>query len=262
MIATQSDKIVAVGHRGTKKFAPENTLPAHEKAYTLGARAIEFDIRCTSDGHFVLMHNPWVNTTTNGSGFVHKMSLSQIEKLDAGAHKGPKFKGTKVPTLREALRNVKGRFAVDLDFKGGPKNSADILDKLLDEEGPFEHLITIFVRIHHFDMLKSLSYKYKLRPHFLTRKRTEKWAQTYPLKVMGLRRSAYSVENAKAITDNGLLLFSNVMGKKDNLVGYQDAINVGSRFIQTDHLDVLVPYLQKNGLYQPAVLDHDFNPIV
>ncbi len=51
------EKIIAVGHRGTKTHAPENTIAAHEKAYALGARCIEFDVRCTRDGHFVVFHD-------------------------------------------------------------------------------------------------------------------------------------------------------------------------------------------------------------
>jgi hypothetical protein len=159
------------------------------------------------------------------------------------------------------LRNVKGRYAVDIDFKSGPKNSADILHRILEEEGPFDHLVTIFVRRIHFDMLKELSAIYRVRPHYISAERTRQVVEKWPLEVMGLRRKAFSMERARVIRKHGLHLFSNVMGRKDHEGGYQDAVDAGSLFIQTDHLDRLVPYLQKNGLYQPAVLSHNFEPM-
>lgn len=256
-------KIVAVGHRGTKKFAPENTIAAHEAAFALGARAIEFDIRCTRDGHFILMHDSNVNRTTDGQGRVKDLTLEQIKTLDAGIRKGPEFTGERVPTLREALRNVKGRFIVDLDFKGGPKNSAEILADVLEEEGfSSGHLVSIFARRHHFKLLESLCPQYALRPHYISTNKTSMLARKFPLEIMGLRRLSFSQKAADAITGSNLYLFCNVMGRYDNEKGYADAIEAGARFIQTDHLDQLIPYLEKRNLLETNVLGRDYRPLV
>lgn len=255
-------KIVAVGHRGTKKFAPENTIAAHEAAFALGARAIEFDVRCTKDGHFILMHDATVNRTTNGSGRVKNMNLAEIKKLDAGIPKDVEFAGEPIPTLREALRNVRGRFVVDIDFKGGPRNSADILANLLEEEGYSSgHLITIFARRHHFRMLKPLCPQYALRPHYISARRTRALSRDYPLELMGLRRLSFSFKAAEAITGSGLHLFCNVMGFSDNERGYEDSIKAGAKFIQSDHLDRLIPYLEERGLLERGVLGRDYEPL-
>jgi 1L-myo-inositol 1-phosphate cytidylyltransferase len=254
-------KIVAVGHRGSKKFAPENTLAAHEAAFALGARAIEFDVRCTKDGHFVLMHDANVNRTTNGFGRVKKMSLDDVKSLDAGSWKGSEFTGESVPTLREALRNVKGRFVVDIDFKGGPRNSAQILSNLLEEEGfSSGHLVTIFARRHHFGLLKSLSPQYALRPHYISARRTKWLAREHSLEIMGLRRLSFSFKAAKAITSSDFHLFCNVMGFSDNERGFEDSIKAGALFIQTDHLDRLIPFLESRNLLQNDVLGRDYQP--
>ena len=254
-------KIVAVGHRGSKKFAPENTLAAHEAAFALGARAIEFDVRCTKDGHFVLMHDATVNRTTNGYGRVKKMTLEEIKRLDAGSWKGSEFAGEPVPTLREALRNVKGRFVVDIDFKGGPRNSAELLSNLLEEEGfSSGHLVTIFARRHHFGLLKSLSPQYALRPHYISVRRTKRLAKEYSLEIMGLRRLSFSFKAAKAITSSDFHLFCNVMGFSDNERGFEDSIKAGALFIQTDHLDRLIPILESRNLLQNDVLGRDYQP--
>ena len=261
-VSETDNKIVAVGHRGAKKFAPENTIAAHEVAFALGARAIEFDVRCTRDGHFVLMHDATVNRTTDGTGRVKDLTLAQIRALDAGIRKGPEFVGEKVPTLREALRNVNGRFVVDIDFKGGPENSAQILADVLEEEGfSSGQLVTIFARRHHFRLLNPLCPQYALRPHYISPRKTRFLANALPLEVMGLRRLSFSQKAARSITSSNLHLFCNVMGRYDNEKGFDDAIKAGARFIQTDNLDLLIPYLEKRGLLETRVLGRDYRPV-
>ncbi len=261
-VSETDNKIVAVGHRGTKKFAPENTIAAHEVAFALGARAIEFDVRCTRDGHFVLIHDATVNRTTDGTGRVKDLTLEQIRSFDAGIRKGPEFIGEKVPTLREALRNVNGRFVVDIDFKGGPANSADILADVLEEEGFLSgQLVTIFARRQHFRLLSPLCPQYALRPHYINPRKTRFLAKNLPLEVMGLRRLSFSQKAARSITSSDLHLFCNVMGKFDNEQGFDDAVKAGARFIQSDNLDLLIPYLEKRGLLETRVLGRDYRPL-
>lgn len=257
-------KIVAVGHRGTKLFAPENTIAAHERAYLMGARAMEFDVRCTKDGHFILMHDQSVSRTTNGKGLVKDLSLADIRALTATSHKDPKFHGEKIPTLREALRNVRGRFAIDIDYKGGPSNSGQLLDRILTEEGfgaPDAPLVTIFARRHHFNILKPLMENFALRPHYISSSHVETIASQYPIKVFGLRRLSFSPKAAASIRRNGLNLFSNVMGRYDHDAGYEDARRAGSLFIQTDHLERLIPYLRSRGLLETKVLGRNYRAL-
>ena len=55
-------------HRGAVRYAPENTLPALEKAIRLGADFVEFDLQTTRDGQFVLLHDSTLSRTTTGKG--------------------------------------------------------------------------------------------------------------------------------------------------------------------------------------------------
>lgn len=245
--------IIAVGHRGTMKFAPENTLAAFDKAIEMGARAVEMDVRMTADGHFVVMHDARVDRTTSGSGFVSKMTLAEIKALDAGSWFGAAFAGERVPTLREALRHVKGRAAVDIDFKAGPDDSAARIARMLDQEG-FDDgsLVTVFVRAWHYRKMKPLPGRYALRPHYLNPERTAE-ARRAGVDIIGLRRRGWSFSAARAIADNNLALFANVMGRDDGREGFDDAVRAGARFIQTDRLDLLAPYLKERGLLVECV---------
>jgi glycerophosphoryl diester phosphodiesterase len=96
--------MLVIGHRGASGHAPENTLAAFRKAVSLGATFIETDLQLSRDAHFVAIHDPTVNRTTNGKGAVHDLTLSQLRNLDAGSWFGSEFSGERIPTLEEILQ--------------------------------------------------------------------------------------------------------------------------------------------------------------
>jgi glycerophosphoryl diester phosphodiesterase len=106
------DDIRTISHRGNHQVAPENSIPAFQQANGWG---IETDIRLTKDKHWVIMHDPSVNRTTNGKGKVKNMTLEQIKKLriDQGANK-EKYTAEqlKVPTLEEYLSVIQTKQSV------------------------------------------------------------------------------------------------------------------------------------------------------
>jgi len=109
---------MVIGHRGDSAHAPENTIIAFQKALELGD-GFETDLRFSKDGVVVLIHDEWVNRTTNGTGRVADMTLAELEALDAGSWFGPQFAGAKIPTLEEGLRLIQNLTdkAVVLDLK-------------------------------------------------------------------------------------------------------------------------------------------------
>lgn len=87
------------GHRGAMGYMPENTIASYRRAVQDGVDEVELDLRVTSDGHIVLMHDPTVDRTTNGHGAVEDFTLAELQRLDAGD-------GEHVPTLEEAIEAV------------------------------------------------------------------------------------------------------------------------------------------------------------
>ena len=85
-----------IGHRGAAGLEPENTLRSFCRAAAEGADTVELDLRLTRDGHLVVLHDPTVDRTTNGSGPVADMTLDEIQRLDAGL-------GERIPTMEETL---------------------------------------------------------------------------------------------------------------------------------------------------------------
>ena len=105
-------------HRGARDTHPENTLAAFREAVRLGAHMIEFDVRLTKDGDPVVIHDPTVDDTTNGSGRVTSMTLAELRRLDAGSWKGPQFKGERVPSLDEVLEMMPQNIWLNVHVKG------------------------------------------------------------------------------------------------------------------------------------------------
>ncbi|MEZ4719050.1 MAG: glycerophosphodiester phosphodiesterase family protein [Caldilineaceae bacterium] len=48
------------GHRGARRLAPENTLPAFETALDLGVTTLELDLHLSADGELVIWHDDTV----------------------------------------------------------------------------------------------------------------------------------------------------------------------------------------------------------
>lgn len=99
-----------IAHRGGAGLWPENTVHAFTNCIdTLLVDVVEFDVRLTGDDEVIVLHDPTVERTTDGTGVASKIKLKQIKKLDAGYRfrkkgKTPlRGKGITVPTLQEAL---------------------------------------------------------------------------------------------------------------------------------------------------------------
>jgi glycerophosphoryl diester phosphodiesterase len=100
-----------VAHRGASAEAPENTLPAFQRAADLGVDAFEFDVRLTADGAVVVHHDPTLDRTTDLSGPLSALALAQVREADAGYRHSPDhgvthpFRGRHVtiPTLDDVL---------------------------------------------------------------------------------------------------------------------------------------------------------------
>jgi glycerophosphoryl diester phosphodiesterase len=111
------NRIMRESHRGFSRLYPENTLPAFEEAINTGVDRIELDLRMSSDGKLVVIHDETVDRTTNGSGKVSDFTLNELQKLDAGSWKSPKFAGLKIPALQEVFDTAKGKCFVNIDLK-------------------------------------------------------------------------------------------------------------------------------------------------
>jgi glycerophosphoryl diester phosphodiesterase len=107
LLARDNGFVHVCGHRGHSIGAPENTLAALTATRDKGGTSAEIDCVLTSDGEIVLMHDDFLDRTTDGAGLVSRRTLDEIRRLDAGTWFGPAFAGERVPTLIEALGHAR-----------------------------------------------------------------------------------------------------------------------------------------------------------
>ncbi|MCA9771804.1 MAG: glycerophosphodiester phosphodiesterase family protein, partial [Myxococcales bacterium] len=120
-------RTLAVGHGGSPREAPENTVPGILAAWNSGADMVELDVRASADGALVLMRDSTVDRTTTGRGFVTDLTLEQLRGFEVHAVRagGPT---TTIPTLEEALDTVRGRMLCALEIRQA--DMARVIDAL------------------------------------------------------------------------------------------------------------------------------------
>jgi len=94
-----------------------------------GADGLEFDVRLSADGHVVVIHDPTVDRTTDGTGAVEGMTLAELTSLDAGSRFSARTTdavapvSARIPTLDEVLRSFPG-IALIIEIKSPAAASA------------------------------------------------------------------------------------------------------------------------------------------
>lgn len=140
--------IEVAAHRGNVATCPENTMSAYRSAYEIGADMIELDLHMTKDGEIVLIHDADLARTADVAGKICDLTLDEVLRADVGIKKGEKFKGTRVPTLREfcelAVREnnaMQFNFEFKDYFRNGEEFAKECADKIIaivDDYGLWE----------------------------------------------------------------------------------------------------------------------------
>jgi glycerophosphoryl diester phosphodiesterase len=123
-----------IGHRGARGIEPENTLLAVRKGMAC-ADYVEVDVRLSHDRIPVIMHDPSLDRTTNGTGPVKEYTLKELKTLDAG-------RGEQIPTLEEVCSLVKGHCGLFVEIK--EPGSESLICSVLRQNPPENLFIVSF----------------------------------------------------------------------------------------------------------------------
>jgi len=142
----KSKHVMVIAHRGgwrnAREYkAPENSLANIDKAVRLGYDVFETDVSRTKDGRLVLMHDPSVARTTNGTGKVRDMTLAEVKKLRLRYAGKKEVTDQTVPIFKEAMELGKDRILFKIDLKCGLACLGQVLDEL-HEVGNMNQVMT------------------------------------------------------------------------------------------------------------------------
>lgn len=236
----QTRSVVAISHRGEHLRHPENTMPAFAEAVRVGADYIEVDVRTTSDGKLVLMHDSTVGRTTNGNGEIAKMTFDEVRALDAGG-------GARVPAFDEVLDYARGRIGIYVDVKQA--SAADLVEHIT-AHGMTDHVV-MYVGSALGRALQALDPRLKLMPEAGSAEAAAKLVEQLHLKVLAFDANDFRPGVIAVAKKAGALIYVDRLGAADHEAAWQDAIDQGADGIQTDHPEELVRFLRQKGYKNP-----------
>jgi glycerophosphoryl diester phosphodiesterase len=217
-------------HRGVQRYAPENTIPAIQEAARLGVDYAEIDIRTTRDGKHVLIHDGTVDRTTIEKGNVRDKSFDEITRLSAGIRFGNPFVEMHVPSFDEGLAVLGDQMGVYLDAK-------DIAPDALSAAIHRHHLEerhVVYQSVEYCDTLRKLDPSVRTLPPL---KRLDQLDAVAAIKPYGVDASwsILSDEMIATCHQQGIQVFSDLLGPNETIEQYQKVIGWKIDCIQTDH---------------------------
>lgn len=131
-----------VAHRGDSEHAPENTVPAFERAAALGADALEIDVHRGADGVVWVFHDDDTARITGVPGTIEARTRAEVAALDAGFSFTPdggatfpfRGAGVGIPALADVLARFPG-LRLSIDAKTDDEALARDLARTLRDAG-------------------------------------------------------------------------------------------------------------------------------
>lgn len=116
-------KDTPIAHRGLHTAAAsENSLTAFKDAMEAGY-AIEFDLRLSSDGEIMVIHDNSLQRVCGRPGKVSELTAAELADYTL-------YAGGSIPTFRETLEQVQGRSPLLIELKPA-SNSHELADKMI-----------------------------------------------------------------------------------------------------------------------------------
>jgi glycerophosphoryl diester phosphodiesterase len=242
----QETSVVAISHRGEHLKHPENTMAAYRAAVAAGADYIETDVRTTSDGKLVIMHDGTVDRCTNGHGDVAAMTFDDVRKLDAGAKFAAEFAGTQVPTFDEVLEFAKGKINVYIDAKR--ISAQDVVDAV--RRHSMEDHVVLYGGVELQRGVHGLEPRIRMMPEAVNAEVARRIVDDLHPPVLAFDARDFRDDVISIAKDAKVGIYVDRLGAADNAESWDDAIRRGATGIQSDHPAELVLFLRSKGLHK------------
>lgn len=206
--------LLKIGHRGAKGHIAENTLASFQKALEMGVDGIELDVHAAATGELVVIHDFTVDRTTNGSGEVHKMTLSELKKLRVEGE-------FTIPLLDEVLALVNRKCLVNIEMKGRhtAKPVSDFIDKYVKERGwSYDDFIVSSFQREELHIMSEINKNIPLG--ILTQASVTQaweWAEEFSAKAIHPHYTLLTESNVKKAQQAGLKVYTWTINDKEDI---------------------------------------------
>lgn len=255
--AAKNGAVLVAAHRGgyandRENQAPENSLANLRLAIANGYDVYETDIQRTSDGVFVIVHDPTLDRETNGTGRTRDTTLAELKTLHKRYRDGS-LSQESVATLEELLKAGRGKILFKPDLKPGMIDHFDELAALIDKLQMKEQ---VFLRTGFKDAKAIKGFFDNGCPVVEVMFKTKNMSQVkqivnqfQPMTIQIDIAKDESISDAKATAireaiDNGVLVQTHVYKDPEQ---WKHLAELGVRMFHTTNPDSTLNYLKSNG---------------
>ena len=256
-----SSYVFVAAHRGGRERdwenrAPENSLVNIDKAVRMGFDVYETDLKRSKDGHFVIMHDATVDRTTNGTGRVKDLTLSELKELKLKYRNG-ELSDEPVPTFGEFLKRGKGRILFKIDYRAPLQAFPDAV-RLVKEHRMLGHVFFRFWWSKKIaeDLSRFIQSGMPFHPRlvmFRTQAPEEVRAalSQFSPKIIEvyLKRKEITPQGLEALRiarEAGVLVETHSWGAQEK---WRELIKAGFRMLHTREPEAMTEFLRKNGFH-------------
>jgi len=136
-------KLLLLGHRGARLYAPENTIPAFDLSLKHGADGFEFDVRGTRNKQSIICHDPRLNRLV-----IRRHTFKQLQASFAAGEELP-------PSLEDVLdRYARNAFLnIEVKVRGMEQLVARAVKRVRPQRGYFisSFLPSVVRKLHAID---------------------------------------------------------------------------------------------------------------
>ena len=207
-------KILNIGHRGAKGHEPENTLPSFQKAFDLHADGIELDVHICKTGELVVIHDFTADRTTNGSGAISELTLSEIKALRINEN-------IEVPTLEEVIELAGNNCLINIELKGRhtAKPVSHLIEKyILEKDYDYENFIVSSFQREELEMMYIINPKVHLGVlSQASVSQALEWASAFSAKAIHPHFSLLTEENVQQAQKSGLKVYTWTVNETEDI---------------------------------------------
>lgn len=135
LVSHSQEKGLVFAHRGGAFEFEENTLFAFKSSYEKGLRGFETDVRLTSDGDLVILHDDSLDRVYQATGAAEHKTMAELKQVKTK-------KGNPMLTLDELLDYFKDKPNIYLEFEMKTGNK-----KLYPDEAIAKYCQTLYDRV-------------------------------------------------------------------------------------------------------------------
>ncbi|HSB91596.1 MAG TPA: glycerophosphodiester phosphodiesterase family protein [Flavitalea sp.] len=242
--------VVVIAHRGDHTKVPENTIASYQHAINAGADYVEVDLRTTSDGQLVVMHDGTVDRMTNGTGKVKELTYNTIRSLKVADKSKPGSASFRVPNFEEVLNACKGKINIYLDFK-----DADVkkVYALLKSKGMAGQVVVYLNAESQYTNWKSIAPEMPLitsvPPNTKTADDLIAFLDKFQVSAIDGSPGDYDQEMMSVIHKRNVQVWLDVQDKSENPQYWTPIVESKVDGMQSDHPGDLVKFLKQKGLH-------------